>query len=999
MINWNKVGLGLLLIVWVGFSQLSMAQVISKESKSFRQAQELYDKGLYSASRLSFEKHISEYPDNSTTSEATYFKAISAIRTSQKDGESLIQAYIDRYPDGTHSSTAYLELAEYFYDQKKEKKAIAYFEKSGAVISKLSNQVKFIIGHAYFLENEYMPAKELFSTIEGDKKADASYFLGFILYWNKEEDEALENLEIALESEEYGKEALKLYSLILYKNERYEEAIELVDSKAVGTTDPVLLKTLGDSHYELGQYRLAAMNYKEFLKRNKRTDAGSFYKIGTSFYKIEEKDAAIENLKKAALSKDEIGAHASYLLGNIYVEEDNLIFASTAFKNASEYPIALQEEALFAYGKTEFDLQKFHSVIEIFTQYRNDFPSGKNIGQANELLTTAYFNNENYPAAIAYIESLSYLSPQIKADYQRITFLEASNNFNRKKFARSIILFKKSLKYPEDKGLAADANYWIGEAFSFEKKYSDAIPHYHKGANQGSYLSRYGLGYATYNQKEYDRAATHFSNFISNYSGQVNTSYLTDALVRLGDSYYVLKEYDQAVASYQQAEEKGSKNLEYIYYQVGLVSRYKGDNEQANANFEKLRKAYPQSEKADDALFQTAQISYESGNYESASRKFQQYIREYPNTNFAPFVLLNQAVSFYNLGNYEGAANNYKIILERFERHETANSALLGLQELAGMGEFDEFSDYLAKYKKANPDSDALEHIEFETAKALYYNLQYEKSIQGFQNFITNYPNSSLATDAKYFTAEGYYRQGNMETALDGYYAVASNTDYPRYNKVIYRIADIESKLGDENTSNEYYRLLKISANTFKEKVNALSGLMQNHFRLEAYDSAFYYGTELINSHRISNDMNAEASLTIGVSLYHLGEMDEAFDWLLVLVSNAPDVRGAQAKYYISKIFYDKEDYNQSLKSLFELTDTYVAHEYWVGMAFLLMSDNYLATDELFQAEATLNSLIENSSLQEIRQEAQAKLKVIRAAEAEEVVELDSLEVHENDGQ
>ena len=88
------------------------------------------------------------------------------------------------------------------------------------------------------------------------------------------------------------------------------------------------------------------------------------------------------------------------------------------------------------------------------------------------------------------------------------------------------------------------------------------------------------------------------------------------------------------------------------------------------------------------------------------------------------------------------------------------------------------------------------------------------------------------------------------------------------------------------------------------------------------------------------------------------------------------------------------------MKSLFELTETYSAYDKWMGKAFILMSDNYLATDELFQAEATLNSLIENSSSDELKEEARKKLKTLEKAKKEElVIEKDTVEVkNANDG-
>jgi len=988
---------GIVIVFFLSISTLN-AQSISKEQLSYVKAKEFYDKGLYAASRLAFDQHIDKYSSGVTLPDASYYRAVSAVRISQKDGEALIQTYVETYPNDSHASSACIELAEYYYDQKAYKKAISFFEQSLNQGGFQNDRISFKIGHAYFVENEYDGAVEVLSAIKYNEKlkADAAYFIGYIYKENKENEKALEYLENAFSSEEYGTESLKLYAVLLFEKGDFKELNVVIDREAAGTNDPVLLKLMGDANYELKNYRLASLNYKEYLKQNRKTDAASYFKIGWCYYKMDDAEGAIDNLKKAALAKDTLGAYASYYLGVLYTEDKNLIFASPAFKNASHYQIEIQEEALYAHGKTEFDLTNYQNVITVFTEYNSKFPSGTHSGQVNEMLTQSYLNNKDYQAAISYIESLSYLSPKIKKAYQRITFLKGTEYFNKKKFAAAIGLFKKSLQHAVDVKLSKEANFWIGESYSFEKKYQSAVPFYQKSVQQGYDLAKYSLAYAYYNQKQYDRAASSFQSFILGYTPEVNKRYLTDALVRAGDCFYVSKDYDRAITYYQRSEQEGAKDLSYIYYQSGVVYRYKGDENKAINSFEKLIRQYPEADKADDALFQIAQITYETGDYGSAIDKYQNYVRKYPESNYIPYCLLNQAVSYNNLKNYKGAAENYKMMLERFSRHETANSALLGLQGLAGMGEFDDFSTYLDKYKQANPDSDALENIEFETAKSMYYNLQYDESIRSFEKFLSAYPSSTLATDANYFIADANYRKSDFNKSLSGFYSIADNPDYSKYTKVVYRIASLEFDKKNYKESMKYFHKLKKHSNSSKETVNALNGLMENHYLLNQYDSTSYYGQDLIENHRISNEIESSATLHIGKAQYKLGKLDEAFDWLLLLVNSAPDERSAEAKYYVSKIFYDKKEYAQSLKSLFELTETYKAYDLWIGKAFMLMTDNYLATDELFQAEATLNSLIENSPVEAIKKQAQDKLKEIEAAKKKELITTkDTVEVKE----
>ncbi len=56
-----------------------------------------------------------------------------------------------------------------------------------------------------------------------------------------------------------------------------------------------------------------------------------------------------------------------------------------------------------------------------------------------------------------------------------------------------------------------------------------------------------------------------------------------------------------------------------------------------------------------------------------------------------------------------------------------------------------------------------------------------------------------------------------------------------------------------------------------------------------------------------------------------------------------------------------------------------------MGRSFLLIADNYLKMNELLQAKATLNSLIENHPSEEIKAKARKKLNEIDRLQQEEV--------------
>ncbi|HEX8040522.1 MAG TPA: tetratricopeptide repeat protein, partial [Chryseosolibacter sp.] len=137
-----------------------------------------------------------------------------------------------------------------------------------------------------------------------------------------------------------------------------------------------------------------------------------------------------------------------------------------------------------------------------------------------------------------------------------------------------------------------------------------------------------------------------------------------------------------------------------------------------------------------------------------------------------------------------------------------------------------------------------------------------------------------------------------------------------------------------------------------------------------------------------------KASLYLGKNAFARGDFETAQDEFLNTLNTARDESGAEAKYMLAQIFYLQKDYKKSYETLLGLTQDFSAYDLWVGKAYLLMADNFLAMDQAFQARATLQSLVDNFPLQPIKDEAANKLKAIDKAQAErqKALEADTLE-------
>jgi hypothetical protein len=102
------------------------------------------------------------------------------------------------------------------------------------------------------------------------------------------------------------------------------------------------------------------------------------------------------------------------------------------------------------------------------------------------------------------------------------------------------------------------------------------------------------------------------------------------------------------------------------------------------------------------------------------------------------------------------------------------------------------------------------------------------------------------------------------------------------------------------------------------------------------------------------------------------------FQYVLKEIRNA---MGAEAKYNIALIQFEKKDLVAARKSVFDLNDNYSAYEIWTAKGFILLADIYVAQKDNFQAKATLQSVIENVDDEGLKNTAREKLRKIIEAE------------------
>ncbi len=969
--------------------------VYKSDDEAYRTGVELYDKGKYGASQRAFQDYLNVGHNDLRSVEAQYYVAITGLYLENGDAEANIERFIAAHPDHPKAISAYYELGSYYANRKEYDKAIDYLKRVDA--ARLSREqfieTKFKLAYAYFAKQQFTEAAPLFNEVkrsENNYTYPASYYAGYISYRNGKYEEALADLRKAAKSPEYAPLVPYMIVNVYYKQGKYNELIDYAEtalqSKDIRNADEVYL-LVAEAHYRQGDYKKAALYFKESVAKSRARPAADIaYRLGYSQYKTGDYKGAADSFKPAAAStKDSLSQYASYYLGLSYLQNNNKTFALNSFDQArkGKFSKAIAEEAGFQYAKVSYDAGNSVEATNALKDFLKAYPNTKYEGEANELLGEAYLNSNNYEEAIAHIERIKNRTPRIEAAYQRVTFNRGVELYNKDQYPQAINYFQKSLQYPQDKPLSIAAHFWSGEAHSAGRNYPEAINLYttvlsDPAAKDTEYFvkTRYGIGYAFYNSKQYDKALPHFREYAAAMKVTGNKANYADALIRLADCYYVAKDYNTAVKHYDEAIAANAVEKDYAYFQKGTILGLLGRADEARTTLDKVTSSNSNSRYADNALYQKAVVDFEKGAYPAAISGFSRLMEQKPNSGLVPNALEKRALAYNNLQKYSEAAADYKTILDRYPTSDVANSAILGLQQtLSAAGRTDELSDYLAKYRQANPDDKSVENLEIEAAKSAYFDEKYPQAARAFEKYLQQHPDQSQSYDARYYLADSYLRMKDTTKATETFRQVIGEGRSQFAGRAVSRMAELELTAKNYPAAVTYFRAVLANARSKKDQGTANLGLMDAYYAQNNYDSTRYFAEQAVSTGGATPSATNRAMLTIGKTWYAQADYPKATDEFLKVVNAAKDEYGAEAQYLIGEAQYKQKEYKQSLESLFLVNENYAAFEKWRGQAFLLIADNYVALDEVFQAKATLQSIVDNASDKEIVAEAKARLK------------------------
>ena len=160
-----------------------------------------------------------------------------------------------------------------------------------------------------------------------------------------------------------------------------------------------------------------------------------------------------------------------------------------------------------------------------------------------------------------------------------------------------------------------------------------------------------------------------------------------------------------------------------------------------------------------------------------------------------------------------------------------------------------------------------------------------------------------------------------------------------------------------------------------------MRGLLRSQYQLQKWNDAVTNAKDLLAQKSAGTDDKVLANMAIAKSYQASNQCELAITNYRTIVSLSKSAFGAEARYEIANCFFSQNRFQDAEKTAFEVINKAGSYEEWVTKAYLLLGDVYFKQGDYFNAKATFQSVIDNAKLEDLRQEADRKLKVVEEEE------------------
>ncbi|GAC1440160.1 MAG: tetratricopeptide repeat protein [Sediminibacterium sp.] len=979
-------------------SQVSQLQ--QDPDMEFKNAKELFQKEQFSLAYPVFKSLYSSGIGRSNLPasvqlESEYYYILCGLVLNDATAEPMAVAFTELEHDIPHVQMMYFHLGEYYYRAKNLPKALACYQKTN--IANLTNQeiadMKFHEGYAYFTMSQFDKAKTLFNAIRQLKNdpnyIDANYYFSFIDFNERNYPQALDGFLVAEKSPQYQHIIPFYLAEIYYFSGDRDKALAYGEAaiQRRGQYYNLQLKQLvGHIWFEKRQYTKALPYLEQYVAGKDKVRREDLYELSYCYYEAKNWDKSIDGFKQLGGGEDSLAQNSMYLLADAYLKTDDKPNARNAFLFcASNNSNAVQKEvSAFNYAKLSYDLGLMDASSRGLQGFITTYTKSKYLQEAKELLISTLANTSNYKEALTLYESLPLKTENSLKIYPRLLYGRSVELINDQQIDKADELLSKVIQVPYNSQQLALTYFWKGEIAYRTGNMESAIGFF------DNYLKRpvtngevnpvnahYSLAYALLKTENYKAAKEQFEQVAGSVSA-ASTVIQQDAYLRAADCYFMDRDFRQAQSMYDQVLNQRLPASDYALYQKAVIAGASSKNADKISMLQSLERQFPASPLIADAYMEVANSYLADENFQAAIAPLNKVVQNNKATALRSQAYLKLGIAYFNLDKNEEALDYFKKLVQANPNSQESNDAIeyirnifVAKQQPAAFVAFMRANGKPVTYNEEDS-------LTFRSAMIRYDAKDMGGAKAGFADYLTRFPDGRYNVASNYFLAELFVADKALNQALPYYIAVAAKAQNKFAERSVLQAARIyyfDQK--DYPNAEKYFTQLKSIATQQENKLEAMRGLLRCQFKAKKWKEAASNAIELLAEKGIATDDRMMASLVVAKNHQLNNELDQAAIAYKQVIATGKSEYGAESQYRLAEILFAQDKLPDAEKAAFEVIKKSGSYEYWVTKSYVLLGDIYLKEKDLFNAEATFKSIVDNTSIVELKTEAQQKLNLV----------------------
>jgi len=838
------------------------------------------------------------------------------------------------------------------FQLKQYKEAIAFLERLSPVTKGVSfeNLVTFLLAECKREAGDLAGAAEQYALSTRNEKgafaAEAFFRLGYVNFYLKEYDKALDALGKSLKEQDDAAFSceVRLYLGRSYLEKKsFNEAFNNLRIVSQATNDvsaeatlwmartltrqnafDQALKIFEDELPRFKGDRLLAdllFDYAEVLlnQRKNREAAAAFKRI--------------ESERHAWYRMPDVLRFHALCLHRVKDYSDSLSLCERYIQTVTNNPLP---EVFFMKAENTFILRpdNVEPVLKLYTDFVTAYPKDSNADAATLRIAQILNRKGEWAAAVKTATPLLGKSAT-NSVFTEVEFIVGDSSFRLEAWKEAVTNLDTFVKRAAPADPNADtalmelglSNIRLGQTNAALANLSMLVSRYEKSPHVMMALAE--TGKLQYEGRRFNQAREALERIAKNFP---------ESAQRIQAEYYLgwvaLDEKKDAEAQEHFAFVVNKRNRDQFLpdslLQLGLLLMKAEKYAEAQNYIATLTSQFPDDTKADQGFYAAGVIASRLKDWNRAANAFKALMEKYPNSTILDRAVYEWAWVERNSNNKPAAAKQYEYLLKNFPKSELAERTRVELAEIS----FDSknFDAVIAQLKDSvtnAKDKSVKEQAMFRLAWAYLNKGDAETAAKAFESMLAEFPKSDLQASASYQAGECRLKIKEYQPALDHFQsAVKAQNNKDVHESALLRVGEMQGILKQWPESVATYRNFQRLFPESKWIQRARFGAGWAFENNKEYQNAVGEYRKVVEDKQVKDDLAARSQFQIGECMFAMKEYDRALQELVRVQANYSFKDwSAKALLEMGRVLETKGDKPAAIAQFKEVIQKYPGHE------------------------------------------------------------------------